>query len=136
MLRCIRVSHALSCCRLSSSSHLYSRLISVSEKDTNLSESHTVVCKNGVIACWHPETPFPYEDSLPISAEDLKKDRENLLTSHVLSEEIQSKQRRKVREPSLYDLQNLFYTTKHEWFGRYCEKRLHQVAAPDPEKQL
>ncbi|KAK6055027.1 hypothetical protein COOONC_07464 [Cooperia oncophora] len=37
-----------------------------------------VVCRNGSVAAWHPETPFPYEHSRPVVLEEAKKEESPL----------------------------------------------------------
>lgn len=38
------------------------------------SQPHTVVCSNGIVACWHPDPPFPYKHTRPIDLKLLKKE--------------------------------------------------------------
>ncbi|VDK62009.1 unnamed protein product [Onchocerca ochengi] len=102
-------------------------------KDT---EPHTVVCKSGVVACWHPERSFPYEHSKPI---DLKKIETEKQSSGALNKEIEciaDLQGSLSRTgPRNYLLREIFYTGKHEWYTRHREERLRSVAAPDPKRQ-
>uniref|UniRef100_A0A8R1TXN4 Uncharacterized protein n=1 Tax=Onchocerca volvulus TaxID=6282 RepID=A0A8R1TXN4_ONCVO len=74
------------------------------------SEPHTVVCKSGVVACWHPERSFPYEHSKPI---DLKK----IETEKQCIADLQGSLSR--TGPRNYLLREIFYTGKHEWYTRY-----------------
>ncbi|VDN05255.1 unnamed protein product [Thelazia callipaeda] len=109
------------------------------------SKSHTVVLKNGVIACWHPEKSFPYEHSKPIAAEELQSVSQVIQMEYdSFNSNILSKETKRIAElrgslartgPSNHMLREIFYTGKHEWYTRYREERLRSVAAPDPKRR-
>lgn len=99
-------------------------------------ELHAVLHPKGVIACWHPEEPFPYEYSKPINLKELEKEKQSF---GALNEET-----KRIAElkgslahtgPPDHMLREIFYTGKHEWKPRYREDRLRSVAAPEPKRR-
>ncbi|KAK6012796.1 lipoyl(octanoyl) transferase [Ostertagia ostertagi] len=101
------------------------RLCSNSGKD-NLKK--IVVCRNGSVAAWHPETSFPYEHSRPFVLEEANKD-DSPLSSAV------NRASRWKDGPVNAQLKDIFYTTKHEWYPRPREERLRSVSAPIPRRK-
>ncbi|KHN73778.1 28S ribosomal protein L42, mitochondrial [Toxocara canis] len=131
--------NAISCCRRwlrSSVTFPSSSEAVVVEEDVDFTKPHTVVCKNGVVACWHPDEPFPYEHTRPIDVQQLKKEKAALVSS-VLKQEVvlESERNRLRRGPDNSELKEIFYTTKHEWYSRTREDRLHAVGAPLPKRK-
>uniref|UniRef100_A0A7I4YJQ0 lipoyl(octanoyl) transferase n=1 Tax=Haemonchus contortus TaxID=6289 RepID=A0A7I4YJQ0_HAECO len=76
-----------------------------------------VVCRNGSVAAWHPETPFPYEHSRPVVLEEEDK-AESPLSNAV------NRASRWKEGPNVPQLKDIFYTSKHEWYTRTREERL------------
>uniref|UniRef100_A0A1I7Y3T7 Large ribosomal subunit protein mL42 n=1 Tax=Steinernema glaseri TaxID=37863 RepID=A0A1I7Y3T7_9BILA len=108
---------------------------SSSKPAVDLSKPQVVVCPNGVIACWHPKTSFPYEHTRPIEMADLsfeKNRKESVYNDAVMSDYEKSKMR---QGPNNAELREIFYTNKHEWYTRTREERLYDVAAPVPERK-
>ncbi|WKY03450.1 hypothetical protein Q1695_004864 [Nippostrongylus brasiliensis] len=87
-----------------------------------------VVCPNGAVAAWHPETPFPYECSRPVEIEEAEKEQSPL--SSAVNRTTKWK-----NGPVNAQLKDIFYTTKHEWYTRTREERLRSVAAPTPRRK-
>uniref|UniRef100_W6NCW8 Ribosomal protein S32 domain containing protein n=1 Tax=Haemonchus contortus TaxID=6289 RepID=W6NCW8_HAECO len=87
-----------------------------------------VVCRNGSVAAWHPETPFPYEHSRPVVLEEEDK-AESPLSNAV------NRASRWKEGPNVPQLKDIFYTSKHEWYTRTREERLRSVAAPIPRRK-
>ncbi|VDK20031.1 unnamed protein product, partial [Anisakis simplex] len=87
------------------------------EEDLDFNKPHTVVCKNGTIACWHPEEEFPYEHTRPIDLGQLRKEQSKLVSS-VLKEEVvlESERSRMRKGPDNSELKEIFYTNKNEWY--------------------
>ncbi|VDN39754.1 unnamed protein product [Gongylonema pulchrum] len=83
------------------------------------SQPQTVVCQNGVIACWHPEKSFPYEHSKSI---DLEEEEKQACSGSVLSRETEQIAELhgslSLTGPPNSMLREIFYTGKHEWKTR------------------
>ncbi|KAK0411885.1 hypothetical protein QR680_005901 [Steinernema hermaphroditum] len=108
---------------------------SSSKSSVDMSKPHVVVCPNGVIACWHPKTAFPYEHTRPIDKADMsfqKAKDQSVFNDAVMTDYEKSKMR---RGPNNAELREIFYTNKHEWYSRTREDRLYDVAAPVPERK-
>uniref|UniRef100_A0A0M3HZD2 Large ribosomal subunit protein mL42 n=1 Tax=Ascaris lumbricoides TaxID=6252 RepID=A0A0M3HZD2_ASCLU len=106
------------------------------EEDIDLTKPHIVVCKNGAIACWHPEEPFPYEHTKPIDLQQLKKESTTKVSS-VLKDDVvlESERNRLRRGPASCELKEIFYTSKNEWYTRTREDRLYALSAPRPRRK-
>ncbi|EYC22060.1 hypothetical protein Y032_0018g3690 [Ancylostoma ceylanicum] len=88
-----------------------------------------VVCPNGAVAAWHPETPFPYEHTRPVELQEHSAEERTPLSAAV------SRANRWKDDPNNSQLKDIFYTSKHEWFTRTREERLRSVAAPPPRRK-
>ncbi|KAK0411886.1 hypothetical protein QR680_005901 [Steinernema hermaphroditum] len=100
---------------------------SSSKSSVDMSKPHVVVCPNGVIACWHPKTAFPYEHTRPIDKADMsfqKAKDQSVFNDAVMTDYEKSKMR---RGPNNAELREIFYTNKHEWYSRTREDRLYDT---------
>lgn len=83
---------------------------------TDSKEEMTVTDDGGIIVCWHPEKPFPYECSKPLP-EEIPVQSKTILKMED-KEEIYRVFRHKSEELVRRELMNITYTTKHRWFPR------------------
>ncbi|VDN56021.1 unnamed protein product [Dracunculus medinensis] len=90
---------------------------------------HTVVCTNGVVACWHPEPKFPYEHTRPIDPAIWQS--KNLVSGPIKQEFLRNyNTRRFKRGPPDFDLQNIFYSWKLDFLPRKHSDCKFWVAKP------
>uniref|UniRef100_A0A915LDM8 Large ribosomal subunit protein mL42 n=1 Tax=Meloidogyne javanica TaxID=6303 RepID=A0A915LDM8_MELJA len=82
----------------------------------------TVVCKNGVVAAWHPSIPFPYGHSRPIDLTQIEEQKKKFLQN--IQKYKDSTEPIKEKGPSDLELREIFYTNMQEWRPRYRETRL------------
>jgi len=101
----------------------------------SLSKWNTIVCKNGVIAAWHPQKKFPYEHSQPIDLERVKKEKEEFLASVNKKGTFSADPPFGEFGPKHIDLREIFYTPRQEWQKRTREERLYAVSAPLPKRK-
>uniref|UniRef100_A0A914LF34 Large ribosomal subunit protein mL42 n=1 Tax=Meloidogyne incognita TaxID=6306 RepID=A0A914LF34_MELIC len=88
----------------------------------------TVVCKNGVVAAWHPSIPFPYGHSRPIDLTQIEEQKKKFLQN--IQKYKDSTEPIKEKGPSDLELREIFYTNMQEWRPRYRETRLYKAAGP------
>ncbi|KIH53596.1 hypothetical protein ANCDUO_16270 [Ancylostoma duodenale] len=81
-----------------------------------------VVCPNGAIAAWHPETPFPYEHTRPVELQERSaEERVAFMCLTLLQTPLSAAVSRANRwkdGPNTSQLKDIFYTSKHEWYTR------------------
>ncbi|CAG0900033.1 unnamed protein product [Darwinula stevensoni] len=68
------------------------------------------------IACWHPESPFPYECSLPMPKREAADTDEVLKVK--LKEDLSYIRRPKLDYVAIPELMKLTHTNKHIWYPR------------------
>ncbi|XP_055839348.1 39S ribosomal protein L42, mitochondrial [Episyrphus balteatus] len=89
------------------------------------------VSDNGkTIVAWHPDTPFPYEFSRPISP-TVAKDSGSLVKEASLTNAMRAF-KEKHPEVARQELMNLTHTTKHRWFPRSRDKRAKKTPMDRP----
>ncbi|KAH8402152.1 hypothetical protein KR009_010163 [Drosophila setifemur] len=89
------------------------------------------VTKNGrTIVAWHPDTPLPYEKSLPLpkiaEAQTSAVVKETALNSAMKA--FKSKHPEVARQ----ELMQLTHTTKHRWFPRARDKKAKKTPMDRP----
>ncbi|VDD94726.1 unnamed protein product [Enterobius vermicularis] len=106
----------------------------VEVQDIDFDQPHTVVCSNGIVACWHPDPPFPYKHTRPIDLKLLKKEEStsSVFRKEILKEDLRERYK---RGPRYHELQEIFYERKNTFYPRYREKKLYAVSAPIPKRK-
>uniref|UniRef100_A0A915LV62 Large ribosomal subunit protein mL42 n=2 Tax=Meloidogyne TaxID=189290 RepID=A0A915LV62_MELJA len=94
----------------------------------------TVVCKNGVVAAWHPSIPFPYGHSRPVDLTQIEEQKKKFLQN--IQKYKDSTEPIKEKGPSDLELREIFYTNMQEWRPRYRETRLYKAAGPRELKSV
>ncbi|CAG0916081.1 unnamed protein product [Notodromas monacha] len=74
----------------------------------------TVVTDKGIVVCWHPEVPTPYEFTKPLPVTVNSQDGENLKIQ--LKEDLKHVRRPKYEKAMIDELMKMTYTTKHRWY--------------------
>eukprot|EP00057_Strongylocentrotus_purpuratus_P003646 XP_003727062.1 PREDICTED: 39S ribosomal protein L42, mitochondrial [Strongylocentrotus purpuratus] len=75
-----------------------------------------------MIICYHPTESFPYEHTKPIPRPDPSRPEES--AEGMLRVKFKSKSWDKERHgPSIEELSDMFYTTKHRWFPLGIRRR-------------
>ncbi|KAL3110161.1 hypothetical protein niasHT_015764 [Heterodera trifolii] len=109
------------------------RFFSSSGRQTELSlerrEWQTVMCSNGVIACWHPPKQFPFEHSRTFNMEKAMSEKEKFLNR-------KADQTLFTMAPDDNALGEIFHTEKQEWRPIYREKRLYNAKVEDQLKPI
>ncbi|XP_041933907.1 39S ribosomal protein L42, mitochondrial [Alosa sapidissima] len=84
------------------------------------------------VVCYHPAVEFPYELSQPIPRPDpitnLPETHDQVLKQRLGKESLKEKQ-----APTIEELSNMFYTTKHRWYpiGQYRTRRRNKNPPKD-----
>lgn len=86
------------------------------------------------IVCWHPEQPFPYEHSKPIVRPDPElKESDSALKVQV---RLDHKHRyRQLNKPPFEELQEITYTTKHQWYPNSKDKYAKKLTRPRNDRE-
>ncbi|XP_065207009.1 large ribosomal subunit protein mL42 [Planococcus citri] len=97
---------------------------------TDSKEEMTVTDDGGVIVCWHPEKPFPYECSKPLPVQDAKPSKTILKMED--KEEVYRVFRNKNEEMVRQELMKLTFTTKHRWYPRSRDSKAKKTRPNRP----
>ncbi|XP_014472997.1 PREDICTED: 39S ribosomal protein L42, mitochondrial [Dinoponera quadriceps] len=89
-------------------------------KYSTLPSEAVIFMGNDMVACWHPDKPFPYECSLPLPEE---KHEDNSSVLKVGEKDIAEIFKKKKDFMVIDELTKLTYTTKHRWFPRSRDKK-------------
>ncbi|CAK5030657.1 unnamed protein product [Meloidogyne enterolobii] len=88
----------------------------------------TVVCKNGVVAAWHPSIPFPYGHSRPVDLTQIKEQKKKFLQN--IQKYKDSTEPIKEKGPSDLELREIFYTNMQEWRPRIPSSKMGLLSSP------
>lgn len=99
-------------------------------KYSNPPERIVVNAEGNTFIAYHPEKPFPYECTKPITPKVVEESNTVLRT--VLSPELKQIFKKKTPEVARQELMAITHTTKHRWFPRARDKRAKKTE-PDRE---
>ncbi|XP_062606425.1 large ribosomal subunit protein mL42-like [Saccostrea cucullata] len=94
--------------------------------------SATLSADESMIICWHPEPKFPYECSKPMprDTEDMTQGDSPLKLQYIKGYKL----RHRPTGPTVSELANIFYTTKHPFNPiQRTRRRLRNQPPPDRE---
>lgn len=97
---------------------------------TDSKEEMTITDDGGVIVCWHPEKPFPYEFSKPLPLEEKPESRTVLKLDN--KEEMYKIFRNKKEEFIREELMKITFTNKHRWFPRSRDRKAKKTKPNRP----
>lgn len=89
------------------------------------------VTKNGkTIVAWHPDTPFPYEHTMPLP-QTVETQSSEVIKETALQTAM-SAFKNKHPEVARQELMKLTHTTKHRWFPRSRDKKAKKTPMDRP----
>ncbi|XP_041458164.1 39S ribosomal protein L42, mitochondrial-like [Lytechinus variegatus] len=88
-----------------------------------------------MIICYHPAESFPYEHTKPIPRPDPSRPEES--AEGMLRVKFKSKSWDKERQgPSIEELSDMFYTTKHRWYPLGIRRRNLAKVKPPKDRPI
>lgn len=97
-------------------------------KYSTLPSEAVIFKEDDMVACWHPEIPFPYECSLPVPENKYEDNSVLRVGDKDIAEVFHKKQETMVID----ELSKLTYTTKHRWFPRSRDKKAKKTKPDRP----
>ncbi|XP_033098194.1 39S ribosomal protein L42, mitochondrial-like [Anneissia japonica] len=99
----------------------------------NFKSQWTDTSDGSMIVCYHPADDFPYEHTKPIIRKDPVKPDTLHSTESILKNKLQfDHYAMEKRGPSISDLSQMFFTTKHRWYPVGIRRR--SLKNPNPPR--
>lgn len=95
---------------------------------STLPSEAVIFMDDNMVACWHPEKPFPYECSLPLP-ENKHEDNSVL---RVGEKDVADIFKKKKELFVIDELRKITYTTKHRWFPKSRSKKIRPIEPDRP----
>ncbi|XP_071961610.1 large ribosomal subunit protein mL42-like [Antedon mediterranea] len=97
------------------------------------SKQWTETSDGSMFVCYHPANDFPYEHTKPITRQDPVNPDMHHSTESILKSKLQfDHYEMEKRGPSISDLSQTYYTTKHRWYPVGIRRR--NLKNPNPPR--